>query len=382
MVLVLGLLTTALAGSVEVRLGGGGSYSLYLSDPTGGSQSSTPWLRSAPTTVHLSGKNFSSADGSLKLASNSTATGCDAMGDFKETLFSWQAGAALFETIFRTYPELGAVVFEQRFPHGAAGTALDDPHASASLHSNPYNPTVAAAGLLSNFPAFEFGNATAESNSSNGPRAYVQLAGKGVPTSSGCQMGLWPPNATERTAWPCQGGGALDGDVPMWNKLSGGWEGAGAIAIFDELASNTLVLSPSSAFTTTQAVHADDVLAFGPRGSITTVPAGFGASVIAFAGTGVGRTLRQWGLALMRKGGKNPDLWQNDFSLNYLGYTTDNGAYNLRQSNNRIVFLRHLELTGIHHIYVLQLFICEAGRDICLFAEQVLLLQDRGWQEL
>ena len=64
------------------------------------------------------------------------------------------------------------------------------------------------------------------------------------------------------------------------------------------------------------------VLGFGPRGSLTSVPPGFGASTVAFAGRGVGATMRRWGLALMRKGGKDPDLWKTDFSMRYLGYTT------------------------------------------------------------
>jgi len=29
----------------------------------------------------------------------------------------------------------------------------------------------------------------------------------------------------------------------------------------------------------------------------------------------------------MKNGGKDPDLWKEDFSLRFLGYTTDNGAY-------------------------------------------------------
>ena len=28
------------------------------------------------------------------------------------------------------------------------------------------------------------------------------------------------------------------------------------------------------------------------------------------------------GIALMRKGGKDPDLWKTDYSMKYLGYTT------------------------------------------------------------
>lgn len=275
------------------------------------------WLRSAPITARVSGKNYSSADNTLRLTGNRSDTGCDAIGDFSMVTLEWRAGVVAFETAFRSYTKIGAVIFEQRFPQGATGTANAGAHASATVFSA--------------FPAFDFARTTTSPSSptSGGPRAYVQLAGKGVPTNGGgCHMGPWPPNATERTSHRCQGGGALDHEDGSPNELSGGWEGAGAIAIFDATATKTVVLSPASAFTTTQAVHTDDVLSFGPRGSITAVPAGFGSSVIAFVGKkGIGRTLRLWGLALMRKGGKDPDLWKHDFSLNYLGYTTDNGAY-------------------------------------------------------
>ena len=139
-------------------------------------------------------------------------------------------------------------------------------------------------------------------------------------------MGPWPPNAEQETAHSCTSGGALDSIPALPNRLSAGWSAAGAIALFDGLAEQTLVLSPSAGFTTTQTGLSgpDDsqVLGFGPRGSLTAVPPGFGASTVAFAGRGVGATMRRWGLALMRKGGKDPDLWKTDFSMRYLGYTT------------------------------------------------------------
>jgi hypothetical protein len=37
--------------------------------------------------------------------------------------------------------------------------------------------------------------------------------------------------------------------------------------------------------------------------------------------------MREWGLVLMRHGGKDPNLWQEDYSMKNLGYTTSNGAF-------------------------------------------------------
>ena len=69
------------------------------------------------------------------------------------------------------------------------------------------------------------------------------------------------------------------------------------------------------------------VLSYGPRGSIESLPVGYTSGVIIKAGIGIRHTMRAWGLALMKNGGKDPDLWKEDFSLRFLGYTTDNGAY-------------------------------------------------------
>lgn len=299
------LATTVAAGDgLELQFGERGAYSLRLG-------AGEPWLRSAPTTIRAGGLNYSTADGSLRLVSNHSMSGKDAIGDFSSTTVAYAAGSALFETEFRVYSSpVAAVVFEQRFPEGASGTANNCSHAQATL--------------LSAFPSFDL-NTTAHESDSQGPQAYVQFAGKGVPTASGCQMGPWPPNPNgPRSAHSCQSGGSLDRAPATTNRLSSGWEAAGAIAVFDGQANTTLVLSPYAGFTTTQAVHTEaGALSFGPRGSLESVPAGFTAGAIAVAGSGIGRTMREWGLALMRKGGKDPDAWKADYSLKYLGYTTD-----------------------------------------------------------
>ena len=287
----------AARGGLELQFGEHGSYSLRLGDDE-------PWLHSAPTTVRAGGKNYSTGDASLVLVSNHSAVGCDAVGDFSSTTITYTAGSVPFQTEFRVYATpVSAVIFEQRFPEGAKGTANNCSHSQATL--------------MSAFPAFAL-DATA--GGAQGPQAYVQFAGKGVPTASGCQMGPWPPSPRDVSAHSCQSGGSLDHVSAQPNRLSSGWEAAGAIAIFDGQANATLVLSPHAAFTTTQAVHTEEgVLAFGPRGSIESVPPGFTAGAIVVAGSGVGRTMRQWGLALMRKGGKDPDAWKADYSLKYLG---------------------------------------------------------------
>ena len=109
------------------------------------------------------------------------------------------------------------------------------------------------------------------------------------------------------------------------------------MAVFDDKANVTAVLSPFDSFSTTQSSYIppssdgttvkDGFYRFGPRGSITSVPAGFSSGMTIVAGEGIGATMRDWGLLLMRHGGKNPDLWKEDYSMKYLGYTTDNGAY-------------------------------------------------------
>jgi hypothetical protein len=51
----------------------------------------------------------------------------------------------------------------------------------------------------------------------------------------------------------------------------------------------------------------DGIFSFGPRGSITAPPAGFVSGAIAVAGSGIALALREWGEALMRKGGNDTD---------------------------------------------------------------------------
>jgi hypothetical protein len=190
------------ASALELVLGPTpGAYSLRLEGQL--------WLRSAPIIVTVGHKNYTTADGSLELAANRSSTGCDAIGGFTSTTLQWNAGSTAYVTEFRTYPPPpgdeggGAVVFDQRFPRGASGTANSGPHAEATL--------------LASFPAWQT-NATADelqhsplAAAAGLPRAWVQFAGHGVPTNApGCSMGSWPPDGAAEGAQRCQSGGSLD----------------------------------------------------------------------------------------------------------------------------------------------------------------------------
>jgi hypothetical protein len=66
---------------------------------------------------------------------------------------------------------------------------------------------------------------------------------------------------------------------------------------------------------------------FGIRGLVASLPVGFRSSTLLTLGTGgVNRGMQVWGTNMLRKTGKDPNIYQDDFSLHYLGYTTDNGT--------------------------------------------------------
>ena len=218
------------------------SVTLDLNHRTGGYAvmvDGWPWLRGAPIVVRVAGKNWSTADRTLKLAAVTNATGEDGAGAFFSTTLKWRtAPGVAFETEFRVYGRSGlnasrslapgAVAFLQRFPDGAGGTAASCAHPESTVFAS--------------FPAFEFNQPPGPGppsirpgasdrhaeQSAAAPSAYVQFAGVGVPAGDpddeGCQMGPWPPNAS-MDAYSCQAGGALDTEWGAFpNQLDGGWQ--------------------------------------------------------------------------------------------------------------------------------------------------------------
>ncbi len=77
-----------------------------------------------------------------------------------------------------------------------------------------------------------------------------------------------------------------------------------------------------------------------------SVPAGFSmATLLHVNAEGFNAAMVSWGNQLLLRGGKAKGLWQADFSLRMLGYTTDNGAYYVcfyRGVRERSCMLRHI----------------------------------------
>ena len=81
--------------------------------------------------------------------------------------------------------------------------------------------------------------------------------------------------------------------------------------------------------------------AYGLQASITEVPAGYTLSYIVSAANngdgasaGVNEAFEAWGDKLLKTYGKSRDVTYKDFSLNYLGYSTDNGAFYYYQTED------------------------------------------------
>lgn len=87
------------------------------------------WSASKSTKTRVNGQWCSSADGTLEPKTSETISGSDAMGDFSGTSLLWSCYDVPYETAVRVYntPDGDAAVFSQRWPEGAAGTALGKP---------------------------------------------------------------------------------------------------------------------------------------------------------------------------------------------------------------------------------------------------------------
>ena len=258
------------------------------------------WLESSDTAMTSDYATKSSKDGSLGLDSGFPATGMgsDSLGEFTSTAFSWEGGA--FVTTFRDYGH--AVVFEQAFPKGAQGMTL-----------NKTDPMNARDHVSSRFPSIAAGGG------GGGGNDLGFLAFSGDMTGSGYKYGTLRSET---------------GSV----RLPTGVAGFGPAAIFNRDASSSVVLSSYSQFMAASNGPAPDGgVAYGLQGSITEVPAGYTLSfVVALSPAGgVNAAFEHWGDLMLTRYGKSRDVTYRDYSLRYLGYSTDNGAYYYYQTEDR-----------------------------------------------
>lgn len=276
-----GALAAAAAASAQqlaATVASDGSYSVSM----GGSV----WLASSPTNPYVfrwDGVTRSAASGGLTVSSVTPVSGTDpALGAYSGWEVSLNSGKVLARTL--NVPGRNAVLFEQVFPGGLAGTAYNT------------SESTAAADQATSFPVF--GPPMAQVDSS---LAYLAFAH--------CMCGA----ATG--SWTAKGLKANSGHF--------GDEG-GAFSIFDANFS-TVVISAANDFMTTTIGFPDatgTALGSGFNGMLTGIPAGWTHRTILVGGAGVNETWYAWGDALLALGGKRRTPTFGNF-FDTLSYWTD-----------------------------------------------------------
>lgn len=112
--------------------------------------------------------------------------------------------------------------------------------------------------------------------------------------------------------------------------MPGGIGGTGVNCVFNTDASISVVISPLSHFMAASHLSPyPGTLQYGIMGNVTNIPAHFTLKTMLFFGVGINGAMRGWG-ELLRSVHSKGDILSakaRDLTLQYLGYTTDNGAY-------------------------------------------------------
>ncbi|XP_052789947.1 uncharacterized protein LOC128224213 isoform X2 [Mya arenaria] len=243
------------------------------------------WLNSAPTFFNANNKTYSAADKTLNLTSTSATSGTDKLGQWQSTSFDYvinDAGKTRFTAVIKTYPSLPVIIFQQVYTDGAKWT-----------QGKTYED------LCGGFPGFQL-------EGPPGLLGFLSFGGLMFGDTSK-KIGLWS-NATYR--------------------LNDGITG-GPLALFDS-DGRTLVLSPFNNFMSASFLHDAGIggnYYGGIMGGVSSVPMGYTQEFILYYDTGINKAFEGWGKLMRTFYGKDPARQQEDMTIKYLGYYTDNGAY-------------------------------------------------------
>eukprot|EP01084_Bolivina_argentea_P066462 121141_1 len=255
------------------------------------------WLQSANTSFRNNGKWTS-----LQLNSTSTINGHDNFGDFNDLILNYidinnNSNEPQFATHFRTYPSNPTkIVFIQHFLQRIKSTAdhID--------------------GIISSFPSFIVTKPPTEE------LGYVHFGGHFTAFVEP-QFGSWS---------------STDNQTEL---LSGGIMETGPMAIFNKQNSNCIVIS---ALTDHMAINDNATLfdrhnqlkqmRWGIQGNVDTIPSDYEIYfILTIADGGVNSGMLEWGDRQLQWNSNNlkkrGDSHTRDYSLNYLGYSTDHGAF-------------------------------------------------------
>eukprot|EP01065_Artemidia_motanka_P043655 TRINITY_DN6088_c2_g1_i1.p1 TRINITY_DN6088_c2_g1~~TRINITY_DN6088_c2_g1_i1.p1 ORF type:complete len:802 (+),score=237.62 TRINITY_DN6088_c2_g1_i1:100-2505(+) len=109
--------------------------------------------------------------------------------------------------------------------------------------------------------------------------------------------------------------------------IGSGISGTGPVVVFDEFLNTSLVLSPFGTPMAVNQVFNGTSISYGVSGGVKSIPNGFSVSTIVSLGSGVNSAMDSWGDVLLAATGKQRYAYKRDLAMQYIGYSTDNGAY-------------------------------------------------------
>ncbi|CAG5116367.1 unnamed protein product, partial [Candidula unifasciata] len=252
-----------------------GSYSILVNNVT--------WLNSGDTAFISNRKTYSTSDKTLKITYSNTSQGSDPFGPWRSYSFIYQFGDSYVNATIQTYtdPSLPAAIFHQQYLRDTENTS-----------------TNSANNVISKFPSFLLGGQRGVD------LGYLAFGGNMAGYSS-MSRGRFVQNASFPTG--IQGG---------------------PLVIFDE-SSNAIVISPKSAFmAASSSIDAQKQVNWGIMGEVNQVPSGYSSQyIVFFSNKGINQAIQGWGKYLTTLYQKSRDPRDNDLTIQYVGYWTDNGAY-------------------------------------------------------
>jgi len=287
------------AVSKQIHITNSGSFSISID----GRQ----WFSSASVFFRAEGKLFSTNDASLKYVGESISTGADKLGSYEKHSLQWQSDCGQFSFFGNIFEYENAFVFEQSFLSSLQNTTSGD-----------------ADGVITSFPSFDLTNS--DNKQDTGFAQWVSWFYTDTEESL---------SADRRRALVAPG---FDSPlVGSWNdvsaNISGGMGGSGVLCVFEANAveNRAVVLAPLNNFMVSshQLMTEEGSLSYGIMGNVTEVPRDFSLKTMLYVGTGINGAMREWGSLMRSYYGKGDarSASKRDITLQYLGFTTDNGAY-------------------------------------------------------
>jgi len=349
--------TIASAGRLEVPVAQDGSYRVLID--------SAEWFHSGATTFHHNAQDHSTSDGSLSLLARTGGLGSDKLGAFDGVELLWgTVQGAKFKTSIKVYET--HAIFTQTFPNGANGTSVGDRDEIISVFPAFVPSWEQAKGFLS----FHGSHQGASDNTIGlwqppGPRTNdlqnvgyacrVVTTDFSVKSSSGsydayvmepsgiydkhsksyCDSGhVWAYHADvdeAACAAKCNELACKCYDVkptaPNKTDIGTGIAGSGPVVVFSQSLNTSIVLSAFSNFMAHSQTFVNSTLGYGIMGGVTSVPKGYSISTILSIGTGINSAMDSWGDVLLQEYKKDRYAYKRDLAMQYLGYSTDNGAF-------------------------------------------------------